>query len=36
MSVAQVLAEWRPVGFELAERLENLPSQHLFVFRKSA
>ncbi len=33
MSVAQVLAEWRPAGFELVERRETLPSQHLFLFR---
>jgi ubiquinone/menaquinone biosynthesis C-methylase UbiE len=32
MSVAQVLREWTPAGFELAERIETLPSQHLFVF----
>jgi ubiquinone/menaquinone biosynthesis C-methylase UbiE len=36
MSVAQVLAEWRPAGFELVDRLETLPSQHLFIFRKAA
>jgi ubiquinone/menaquinone biosynthesis C-methylase UbiE len=33
MSVAQVLAEWQPAGFELTRRLEVLPSQHLFLFR---
>jgi SAM-dependent methyltransferase len=33
MSVEQVLAEWLPAGFELVERREPLPSQHLFVFR---
>lgn len=33
MSVEQVLAEWLPAGFELVERRESLPSQHLFVFR---
>jgi ubiquinone/menaquinone biosynthesis C-methylase UbiE len=33
MSVAQVLAEWQPAGFELTQRLEVLPSQHLFLFR---
>jgi ubiquinone/menaquinone biosynthesis C-methylase UbiE len=33
MSVEQVLAEWTPAGFELVERIETLPSQHLFVFR---
>ena len=34
MSVEQVLAEWLPAGFELVERLESLPSQHLFLFRR--
>ena len=34
MSVEQVLKEWEPAGFELVERLEFLPSQHLFIFRK--
>ena len=33
MSVAQVLAEWQPAGFELVQRIETLPSQHLFLFR---
>lgn len=33
MTVEQVLAEWLPAGFELVERRETLPSQHLFVFR---
>lgn len=32
MSVEQVLAEWNPAGFELVERIETLPSQHLFIF----
>lgn len=32
MSVEQVLSEWNPAGFELANRLETLPSQHLFIF----
>jgi ubiquinone/menaquinone biosynthesis C-methylase UbiE len=32
MSVEQVLAEWTPAGFELVNRLETLPSQHLFIF----
>lgn len=32
MSVDQVLAEWNPAGFELADRIEALPSQHLFIF----
>ncbi len=33
MSVEQVLAEWLPAGFELVERREELPTQHLFIFR---
>ncbi len=33
MTAVQVLAEWLPAGFELVERRETLPSQHLFVFR---
>lgn len=32
MSVDQVLAEWNPAGFELVNRVETLPSQHLFIF----
>lgn len=32
MSVEQVLAEWLPAGFELVERIDTLPSQHLFIF----
>jgi ubiquinone/menaquinone biosynthesis C-methylase UbiE len=32
MSVEQILREWRPAGFELAERIETLPSQHLLIF----
>lgn len=32
MSVEQVLAEWNPAGFELINRIETLPSQHLFLF----
>lgn len=32
MSVEQVLAEWNPAGFELVNRVETLPSQHLFIF----
>ena len=32
MSVDQILKEWQPAGFELAERIETLPSQHLLVF----
>lgn len=33
MTAEQVLAEWTPAGFELVETIEELPSQHLFVFR---
>jgi ubiquinone/menaquinone biosynthesis C-methylase UbiE len=33
MSVDQVLKEWTPAGFELVQRIETLPSQHLLVFR---
>ena len=36
MSVAQVLAEWEPAGFVLEDRIEDLPSQHLFIFRVKA
>jgi ubiquinone/menaquinone biosynthesis C-methylase UbiE len=32
MSVEQVMGEWVPAGFRLVERLDFLPSQHLFVF----
>ena len=32
MSVEQVLAEWNAAGFELANRIETLPSQHIFIF----
>ena len=32
MSVEQVLSEWNAAGFELANQIETLPSQHLFVF----
>ena len=33
MSVEQVLAEWEPAGFELERLFEELPTQHLFIFR---
>ena len=33
MSVEQVLREWEPAGFELIELNEELPTQHLFLFR---
>ena len=36
MSVEQVLAEWEPAGFELVEVWEELPTQHLFIFRKGS
>jgi len=32
MSVEQVLPEWNAAGFELIDRIETLPSQHLFIF----
>jgi len=35
MSVEQVLGEWEPAGFELEARHEFLPTQHLFIFKKS-
>jgi predicted methyltransferase len=34
MSVEQVLAEWEPAGFELVELWEEMPTQHVFVFKK--
>ena len=33
MSTEQVLAEWLPLGFELVERIDSMPSQHVFIFR---
>jgi len=33
MSVDQVLKEWQPAGFELVQRVETLPAQHLLVFK---
>jgi len=33
MSVEQVLTEWEPAGFVLEELIEEMPSQHLFIFR---
>jgi ubiquinone/menaquinone biosynthesis C-methylase UbiE len=36
MSVEQVLAEWEPAGFELVELWEELPMQHLFIFRRTS
>ncbi|MBW3563540.1 MAG: class I SAM-dependent methyltransferase [Acidobacteria bacterium] len=35
MSVTQILAEWLPAGFDLVDRIETLPSQHLLIFEKS-
>jgi len=35
MTVEQVLREWEPAGFELVELWEELPTQHLFIFKKS-
>jgi predicted methyltransferase len=32
MSVEQVLAEWNQAGFELVNRIEALPAQHIFLF----
>lgn len=32
MSVEQVLAEWNAAGYELANQIETLPSQHVFIF----
>jgi SAM-dependent methyltransferase len=36
MSVEQVLAEWKPAGFELVELWEEMPTQHVFIFKRSA
>lgn len=33
MSIDQVMAEWLPAGYELIERVDTLPTQHLFLFR---
>ena len=32
MSVEQVKKEWLPAGFELLDQIEELPTQHLFLF----
>lgn len=32
MSTEQVLAEWNAAGYELANQVETLPSQHVFIF----
>jgi SAM-dependent methyltransferase len=34
MSKKQILAEWVPAGFELDRVVDDLPVQHLFIFRK--
>ncbi|MBX7258116.1 MAG: class I SAM-dependent methyltransferase [Candidatus Hydrogenedentes bacterium] len=36
MSVEQVTREWKAAGFVLAQLIESLPSQHLFLFKKAA
>ena len=33
MSIDQVMKEWLPAGYELVERVDSLPTQHLFLFR---
>jgi len=33
MTIEEVMSEWTPAGFELVERAEFLPAQHLFVFK---
>jgi len=33
MSIGDVLSEWTEAGFELEERAEFLPAQHLFIFK---
>jgi hypothetical protein len=35
LSVREVLAEWKPAGFDLVELHEFLPSQHLFVLGRT-
>jgi ubiquinone/menaquinone biosynthesis C-methylase UbiE len=35
MSVEEVLSEWLPAGFRLVERLDFLPTQHLFIFERT-
>lgn len=35
MSVNQVLAEWVPAGFDLVDRIDTLPSQHLLILAPS-
>lgn len=33
MSIDEVMSEWIPAGFELVQRAEFLPAQHLFIFK---
>jgi uncharacterized protein (TIGR01244 family) len=33
MTVEEVMVEWVPAGFELVERIEVLPAQHIFIFK---
>jgi SAM-dependent methyltransferase len=35
MSVEQVRREWEPAGFEVAQLIEELPTQHLFLLRRN-
>ncbi len=35
MSIEQVMREWLPAGFELIERIDSLPTQHLFLFGRA-
>ena len=35
MSINQILAEWLPNGFDLVDRVDTLPSQHLLIFEPS-
>jgi ubiquinone/menaquinone biosynthesis C-methylase UbiE len=32
MSVAEILEEWKPAGFEMVEKHEFLPTQHFLIF----
>ena len=36
MSIEQVMKEWLPAGYELVERVDSLPTQHLFLFRAAS
>ncbi len=35
MSTAQVMREWPPAGYELLERIDSLPTQHVFLFHRA-